>query len=118
MLNSPASFPHAGSYALREKADGWDAVRILNAPDAKGEVTVAIVGTAGSSGNTRVALSTLIDGTPLTDAERAEMNALMGRGCNSADGARREELMDRDHRACRLAAMLNAADPAQAGEAA
>jgi hypothetical protein len=86
MLKTPAPFPQVGSYALFEDRRDFaqlpemSLVRIigLDGP-ASDEATRAVIAfplRAGASGNRTVTIGDLIDGTPLTDAERAEIRTL------------------------------------------
>lgn len=75
MLNTPAPFPQVGSYALIEEEGSNQLVRIL-AKDQAGSATVSFPLRPGASGTKTVPTAKLLDGTPLTDGERREMNEL------------------------------------------
>lgn len=79
MLNNPTPFPLVGSYALYETACETHLVRIQHR-DMSGREGAALISFPGSfaaSGSKTVPLADLIDGTPLTLDERAEMQATL-----------------------------------------
>jgi hypothetical protein len=95
MLKSPAAFPFPGSYALQEVAGETTLVRIHEVND--GTALVAYPTRFGASGNAQVPLAQILDATPLTAAECAELDALDSKLAGAArprkaDVAREEAL--------------------------
>lgn len=79
MLKVHAPFPQVGSYALLEEGGKTFLVRIQHRdPEGQGLALISFPGSYNASGNRKVAIADLIDGTPLTDAERREYAALEG----------------------------------------
>ncbi|MGE0178955.1 MAG: hypothetical protein AB7O91_03940 [Sphingomonas sp.] len=81
MINAPADFPEAGSYALIRVDGRMAAVRVIRHAgegDAR-SVDVSLLGVPAASGRRRVAFADLYDGTPLTPAERCELAALQAK---------------------------------------
>jgi hypothetical protein len=74
LIKSPAAFPFPGSYALQEVAGDPQLVRIIEVNH--GTALVAYPARFGASGNAQVPLARLLDATPLSEAERAELDAL------------------------------------------
>ena len=87
MLSSPTPFPQVGSYALLDLDGTKQLARIQSAGPDWGPEDIAFVSlplVVGSSGNRRVGLGDLIDGTPLTPAEAEELDGLCMRGLAAA----------------------------------
>jgi hypothetical protein len=75
MLSIPAPFPQVGSYALLDRDGRRHLVRVQKRNP--GGILVAFPFTPEvASGNCTVAESDLIDGTPLDDKEKAELERL------------------------------------------
>jgi hypothetical protein len=78
MLRVPTPFPEQGSFALLDHDGRTHAVRILQR-DQEGFVRISLPARLGAaSGNLRVPFDQLIDPTPLTEEERAELKRLEG----------------------------------------
>jgi len=75
MLRVPTPFPQVGSYALIQDEGELMLCRIVDRDSDTGQVLIAFPERFGASGNKRVMVDRLIDGTPLTDAERREWRA-------------------------------------------
>lgn len=75
MLKAPATFPMQGADALVERDGRTVAVRILRAAGPDGLATVTGAG-PGASGTFVVEAKDLIDPTPLSPAEEAELDQL------------------------------------------
>lgn len=89
MLDTPAIFPDLGSYALHQEAGTTHLVRI-HQHKAKGLVLVSYPARTGASGNRTLELADLLDGTPLNEAERAEMAAL----AKAVEGRRKSKRLE------------------------
>lgn len=80
MLDSNTPFPQAGSYGLFQAAGTTELARIMSRPPATegaepfAEISLPLV--YGASGNKRVPLADVLDGTPLTKGEEAEYRRL------------------------------------------
>jgi hypothetical protein len=122
MIREPASFPFPGSWALYSLGGRWMAVRLQLVRD--GEAMLSIPSHYGvASGNRRVALAELMDPTPLSADERAEMEALRravaGRKRpRKSDVARVDALQHRELHARMLADQLAKLNPRYVPEAA
>jgi hypothetical protein len=76
MLSPPTPYPQQGSFALFDEEGKTHAVRI-HQHDQQGFATISFPGRIGAaSGNKRVPIEQLLDGTPLDEEERAELKAL------------------------------------------
>jgi hypothetical protein len=76
MLSVPTLFPNPGSWALIVKEGRTLAVRIMSRERDDGLVEISDPTNPGSTGYTQAPLADLLDPTPLTAAETAEMEAL------------------------------------------
>jgi coenzyme F420-reducing hydrogenase alpha subunit len=98
MLNAPTPFPQPGSYALIEQDGRKVAVRIVRTRGAGGAhgMQATITGASrGASGTRTVDLhKDLIDPTPLTEREVAELEELK-RAYNRAGKRQRETMLPR-----------------------
>jgi hypothetical protein len=111
MLNTPAPFPQVGSYALVVHEGKTRLARIIQRDPGGDRIGISLPQRYGAAGVLTVAFEELIDGTPLSDAERAELTALerdlAGRARpKKAAAARHDELRHRDIHAGRLAELL------------
>lgn len=75
MLAVHAPFPEVGSYGLL-CVDGATRLARIIARNPGDSAVVSLPELAGASGNRTVPLAQIRDGTPLSDAERAEMRHL------------------------------------------
>lgn len=75
MLNTPAPFPEAGSYAVLV-GHKTELVRIIRFNRITGQATIVVLGRAGASANMTLPIGALQDGTELTMAEHAELDGL------------------------------------------
>lgn len=99
MIKSPTAFPMVGSYALYEAVGLTQLVRIqYRDPEGEGLATISFPGTYGASGNKIVAVADLIDGTPLTSAERAEYKRLEQKLSGAARPRKADIARERDLR--------------------
>jgi hypothetical protein len=112
MLNTPATYPNPGSWALFGYDGETRAVRILGTSGKAGLVPIAIADKPfTASGNLSAAADKLLDPTPLDPAERAEMAELDARISRRrrparADVKRFNALQERQARALTLAGLL------------
>ena len=84
MLATPTSFPHSGSYALYALGERLLLARIIGA-GRDGRVSISLPAITTAGGQRTVELDELIDGTPLSDAEFADMQALEKRLAGASD---------------------------------
>lgn len=116
MLHLPTPFPFAGSYALHIDMDQpppqeAELVRVIRRDGE--ECLVAFPLRRDASGTKTIRFEQLIDATPLSDDDWAELKALdrelFGRvRPNKLKAARREALRDRERWAPRMGALLRA----------
>jgi hypothetical protein len=82
MIRSPADYPFPGSFALLIDTNlpaeqrRCELVRIMRYDPDHGQAAVAFPLRVGASGNRVIASAELIDATPLTTAEAAELETL------------------------------------------
>lgn len=76
MLRTPAPFPQVGSFVLFDHEGRRQLARLVAKDLRTGEITISLPERTGAGGNVTTNLESLIDGTPLTDAELAERAAL------------------------------------------
>lgn len=74
MLKAAADYPHPGSYALHIASDRAELVRVVERHGA--DALVAYPLRTGAQGNARIPAAAMIDATPLTAAEVAELESL------------------------------------------
>lgn len=124
MLSAATPFPQTGAYALYLLGSELALVRIQHrhVGDRDGMALISFPRTFAASGSKTVPLADLVDGTPLDDAERAEMNRLAGDLARAKSGARGAKakaarwvaLKQRDIHAATMADKLRAAGLARA----
>jgi hypothetical protein len=121
MLNVPAPFPHPGSYALHAREGRTHLVRIQYWNiDGLAVISFPLVRDV-ASGTCTVPREELLDGTPLTPAERAEMDRLIAHNsCLKRPKGRSVDraavLASRDHAALIMAPLLaRVPDPTKRG---
>jgi hypothetical protein len=108
VLKFPTPFPQQGSYAVYA-SDGEDQLaRIISRPNGA-EALISLPLHVGSSGNLNVPIEALRDGTPVTEAERVELQSLNHKRLKvgSAEAKRKAELTARIETAPILARLLD-----------
>lgn len=112
MLKTPAPFPQVGSFALAHHDRRLQLCRILAKVPDSDDVLIGFPATFGASGNTRAAIGSLVDGTPLSDGDRREWSMVESRitearrrkkAPRQADIDRANELRSRDTASDKLA---------------
>lgn len=76
MLRTHAPFPQVGSFALFEHEGKSQLARIVGRHPADATAVISLPERPDAGGNLTVPVAGLIDGTPLTDAEAAELRQL------------------------------------------
>src|SRR5690349_17226481 len=116
MLRAETAFPQQGSYALLPEGSDTHLVRINHRPNPA-EAIVTFPLPPGATGTRRGNLADLVDGTPLTEAEAAELdrltakrNGVLGRGQRPRRDQRYDELAARAGNASLLAELRREAN--------